>query len=100
MSNLYIGDKLNTHTPNTQVSLKALATPTKLRINMAIGIKSLKKEKKTPASPATSFASSKKEWDAMKSKKGLTETDVKAFLAQKNKEYQDAIKAAKTKARK
>ena len=44
MSNLYIGDKLNTHTPNTQVSLKALATPTKLRINMAIGIKKLKRE--------------------------------------------------------
>ena len=44
MSNLYIGDKLNTHTPNTQVSLKALATPTKLSINMAIGIKKLKRE--------------------------------------------------------
>ena len=44
MSNLYIGDKLNTHAPNTQVSLKALATPTKLRINMAIGIKKLKRE--------------------------------------------------------
>ena len=44
MSNLYIGDKLNTHTPNTQVSLKALATHTKLSINMASGFEKLKQK--------------------------------------------------------